>query len=244
MKKIYDLLIQTYGPQGWWPIWHEKPEKRYRKKSYTHPQNEKERLEICIGTILAQNTSWKNAEKAVENLAKQGYFDHVRKLAQIKKQKLAPLIRSAGYFNQKAERIITFARYVEKKHGNVTKMLKQTPHHLRVELLTLNGIGPETADSIILYGQKQPTFISDAYARRILARVNGWKKEPTYEELQKKILIQDSPFKKATYVEANELHAALVEHAKRFCTKNKPRCENCPLLNSSCVFGKKTENQK
>ncbi|MDP2666275.1 MAG: hypothetical protein Q8P05_02130 [Candidatus Diapherotrites archaeon] len=228
MKKIYQKLLLTYGPQGWWPIWHADASKRYRMGSYDHPRNEKELLEICVGALLAQNTSWKNAEKAVEQLSKKGYFDSVKKLSTTKKEIVIPLIRSAGYYNQKADRIIRFAQHVKENHGTMTTMLKQPAETLRAELLGINGVGEETADSILVYAAHQPYFIADAYARRILTRVHGWGKEPTYGKMVS-FVHEKMPPKPKNYVAYNEFHSLLVEHAKRYCTKTDPKCMHCPL---------------
>lgn len=224
LQKIYKQLLKEYGHQGWWPLLSieneggENPTKTgsikgYHPKNYSHPRTELERFEIIIGTILTQNTSWTNVEKALINLEKENLIDP-KKISESKKEKIAELIRPAGYFNQKAERLILV--------GNWFLAQKQTP--TREELLQLKGIGPETADSILLYAYKEPSFIVDAYTRRILTNLNLITENAKYDEIKQ--LIESSIPKDFKIYQ--EYHALIVEHAKRYYTKNKNK-DNCFL---------------
>ncbi|MBN1156321.1 endonuclease [Candidatus Woesearchaeota archaeon] len=222
IKKIYEILYKAHGRQGWWPVtpnWCHGRENRPIYHVLTRTENQ--RFEICLGAILTQNTAWKNVEKAIENLNKHHLID-IDELSKIKKEKLAQLIRSAGYFNQKAERLILFSRFVRKK--GIKNLLNAETAELRKELLSLNGIGPETADSMILYAFDKVTFVIDAYTRRIMSRIGICKEDASYEELQK---IFHDGLDKDRYL-FNEYHALLVEHAKRYC-KKKPECKECTL---------------
>ncbi|MBI2564959.1 hypothetical protein HYV79_03135 [Candidatus Woesearchaeota archaeon] len=237
MKKInqvYHALIDAYGKQGWWPVTDKGevfPEYKKRKAF-----SEKQMLEVCIGAILTQNTSWTNVEKAIMQLNKNKLIN-VNKLAKIDQSKLAQLIRSSGYFNQKAERLILFAKYLLNNYsGSINKFFNKPLQNLRQELLSMHGIGPETADSIILYAAKKPVFVIDAYTKRIFSRLGFCEKDISYHELQKMFHERlDCDFKLF-----NEFHALIVKHAKQYC-KKKPECNNCPL-NSKCQKTYKHKN--
>lgn len=196
MNKIlsmYNTLLKEFGKQHWWPT-----------------VSENKQFEIIIGAILTQNTSWKNVEKAINNLKKNKLID-IKKISNINVKKLAPLIKSSGYYNQKAERLKIIANFLI-KNKNPT----------RDELLNLKGIGPETADSILLYAFNKPVFVIDAYTKRIIKRI-GYKQEE-YNELQE--LFENNLPKK--YRLFNEYHALLVELGKNYCRK-KQVCKECPL---------------
>ncbi|MEM4266335.1 MAG: endonuclease, partial [Candidatus Woesearchaeota archaeon] len=181
IKSLYEHLLAKHGPQGWWPT---------RNMGY-HPSNksrklsEDEMLEICVGAILTQNTAWKNVEKALDNLFSARAMS-LRRLASMPRARLAQLIRSSGYYNQKAERLQLFARHVLKEHRSFSRMFKQDLEPLREELLSLKGIGPETADSMLLYAGRKPIFVIDAYTKRICAREGICKPDVEYHELQEK----------------------------------------------------------
>ena len=168
LLKFYKKLLLLYGRQGWWPLLGVKGEnptktgsmRGYHPGDYSYPKNDKQRFEICVGAILAQNTNWVNVEKALLNLQKAGVLD-AKKVLQIKKEKLAKLLRPAGYFNQKARKLKEFAQVY-------AKLGKRAP--TREELLKIWGVGPETADSILLYAYKLPFFVVDAYTRRVFAK--------------------------------------------------------------------------
>jgi endonuclease-3 related protein len=200
VKTIYNILLKQYGPQRWWPT-------RTKNKQF----------EVIIGAILTQNTSWKNVEKALINLEKQNLISK-DKILKTRKDKLAKLIRPSGYYNQKAERLKLAAKFFT-KHKQPT----------RQQLLEVKGIGPETADSILLYAFNQPIFVIDAYTKRIFSRIGMCKDHCEYHELQ---IIFHKSLKRSPKI-FNEYHALLVELAKQHCTKT-PSCKDCPI-NKLCA---------
>ncbi len=222
IKRIYQLLLEAYGRQGWWPV---TPigcrMDEYRPVYGVKGLTDKQRFEIIIGAILTQNTNWKNVEKALINLNKEKLID-INKIKNINIRKLASLIRPSGYFNQKAERLKIIADFLSK--NPINKLKKGNIKELREKLLELKGIGPETADSILLYAFDKPIFVVDAYTKRVFNRL-GYK-EGTYEELQKLFMGNLSEDAKIF----NEYHALLVELGKKYC-KNKPICQECPIKN-------------
>jgi endonuclease-3 related protein len=204
IKGFYYALYKRFGPQGWWPADTE--------------------LECILGAILTQNTAWKNVEKALENLRKEGLIS-IEKLALISIPALADLIRPSGYFNQKAMKVKNFIRFLmENYDGDLQKMLEEDTANLREKLLDVRGIGPETADSILLYAAKKPTFVVDAYTYRVLSRHGLIPEESTYGETQE--VFMDSLPKDAQLF--NEYHALIVRLGKEWCKKS-PMCEGCPL---------------
>ncbi|VVB80988.1 Endonuclease III [uncultured archaeon] len=211
---IFSKLFSAFGPQHWWPI---KGEYKPRKLS------EQDRLEICIGAILTQNTSWKNVEKALDNLHENKLID-LKNLANIKEQKLAELIRCSGYYRQKAKKLKIFAQHVL-KFGSLKIFFEQK--NLRDNLLSIWGIGPETADSIILYSAEKPVFVIDAYTKRIMSRFGVCKSDVDYHELQG-YFHERLPENHKLF---NECHALFVELAKRNC-KKVPDCSSCPIKKS------------
>ncbi len=204
LMKIYSLLYDRFGPQGWWPG--------------------EGTLEIIIGAILTQNTSWKNVERAIANIRAAGLMD-AEKLHRLDREKLAGLIRPAGYFNVKAKRLASFLAWLnENCRANPDSLRDRSPHTLREELLAINGIGPETADSILLYALEKPVFVVDTYTCRVMGRHGLIEPGCTYHDVQQLFtgtLQQDTKL-------FNEYHALLVCVGKDFC-KPKPKCENCPL---------------
>ncbi len=217
--EIYKALLEVYSYQGWWPLFNEETSKiEYHPRNYNYPKNDTQRFEICLGAILTQNTSWKNAEKALENLIKYNLLNK-EKLKSIEIKKLAKLIKSSGYNNQKAKKIKEFIKFLDSKKEITRK-----------NLLSIWGIGKETADSILLYVYNKPLFVTDSYTKRISSRLGFCKENINYDELQNllhKNLEND-------YELFNEYHALLVEHAKRFCRK-KPLCNNCPIK-TNCKY--------
>lgn len=195
LLKIYKNLYRKYGSQGWWPV-----------------TTKNKQFEIIIGAVLAQNTAWKNAEKAIANLKKNNLID-AKKIINADFRTLAGLIKAAGYFNQKAERLKTIAKFFLKN---------KNPS--REELLNVKGIGPETADSILLYAFGKPHFVIDAYTKRIMSRIGLCSAGIKYEQLQD-IFHRRLPKDAGLF---NEYHALLVELAKRHCMK-KPLCNGCPI---------------
>ena len=217
INKIYQKLLEAYSPQGWWPLFNNKTGKfEYHKGDYSLPKNDAQRFEIIVGAILTQNTSWKNVEKVINNLERNNMLN-LNSLKEIEAGKLSTIIKSSGYHNQKAKKIKKFIEFLDsKKEIN------------RKNLLSIWGIGKETADSILLYAKNQPIFVIDAYTIRIFSRL--FKKEFYYDTLQElfmKNLKQDVSI-------FNEYHALLVEHAKNAC-KTKPDCPAC-CLKKDCKF--------
>lgn len=206
-KLIYTKLYKSFGKQGWWPL----TIKGNHSNHYVGPpKTNNHRFEIILGAILTQNTNWKNVEKALHNLSKNNLIN-TKKIKQIKQDKLAQLIKPAGYYNQKAERLKLVADFIEKN-----------PNPTREQLLDVKGIGPETADSILLYAYNKPFFVIDAYTKRIFERL-GFK-ENNYEEWQK-TFTNNLPKDTTLF---NEYHALLVELGKNHC-KTKPVCSECPI---------------
>jgi endonuclease-3 related protein len=212
LAQVYKTLIKAYGKQNWWPT---------TLEGEIHPTchgnrvlSEKQRFEIIVGAILTQNTSWKNVEKAIFNLNKKGVLS-INKIKKINKKILAKLIKPSGYYNQKAERLKIAAEF-----------FSQNKNPTRGELLDVKGIGPETADSILLYACSKPYFVIDAYTKRVFSRTGLCDGKCSYDELQ--AIFHKSMPKKAKLF--NEYHALIVELAKRHCMK-KPVCKRCPIRN-------------
>ena len=204
LRDIYNLLYKTYGARHWWPA--------------------DNAFEITVGAILTQNTNWSNVEKAIFNLKKDKVLIPFR-LYGIDLKRLAKLLRPCGYYNIKAARLKSFVAYIFSKYGgNFSKMLRRPITALRRELLAIKGIGPETADSIILYAAKKPVFVIDAYTRRIMACQGVAEPDSNYEDIQSTFM---NNLPKSTKL-FNEYHALLVEHAKKVC-KTTPACHECIL---------------
>ena len=178
-----------------------------------------------VGAILTQNTNWQNVEKAISNLKKRRVLS-AKKLFLIPEKELAALIRPAGYFNLKARRLREFLRFFNKVYqGQLRRISAQRLPELRQQLLAVCGIGPETADSILLYALGKPIFVVDAYTKRILLRHGLIKQDAGYQDIQNLFmsnLDNDSGL-------FNEYHALLVRLGKDLCLKSKPRCKECPL---------------
>lgn len=205
LLKIYTLMLERHGPQGWWPA--------------------QTAFECAVGAILTQNTAWTNVEKAVRNLKSAGALS-VGAIERMPLAKLARLIRPSGYFNLKAERLKCFTRFVTKNHGgDIGALLSSETGELRQSLLSVKGVGPETADSIALYAAGKPLFVVDAYTKRITSRHGLTDGKATYGEVQS-LFAENLPQDAAMF---GEYHALIVRTAKDFCHKKKPDCENCPL---------------
>ena len=201
----YKKLHSHFGPQHWWPA--ETP------------------FEVMVGAILTQNTNWLNVEKAIKNI-KNARVLSASKLYALPPKKLSSLIRPAGYYNVKAKRLRSFLEYFLREYkGDCKKMSARETGILRGQLLSVNGIGPETADSILLYALGKPAFVVDAYTKRILSRHTLSKTDDPYDAVQKIFYKHLNP-DAALY---NEYHALLVKLAKEYCLKNKPKCQICPL---------------
>ena len=179
-----------------------------------------------VGAILTQNTSWRNVEKAIEKLKGKGVLNPVG-IHRLQKSKLASLIKSSGYFRIKADRLKSFVSFLfEEYDGKIKKMREEGLGELREKLLEVKGIGPETADSILLYGLRKPIFVVDAYTRRVLSRHGVVSERASYDEIQK-LFMDHLPWDERLF---NEYHALLVHLGKTLCKKN-PKCDSCLLQN-------------
>lgn len=205
VRRIYRKLSSTFGPQYWWPA--QTP------------------FEVMVGAILVQNTNWKNVEKAIARLKAKKVLTP-RKLHVLSLRQLARYIRPAGYFNVKARRLKNFvAFFIARYSGSVARMRAQPLESLRPQLLTVNGIGEETADSILLYALEKPIFVIDAYTKRIFIRHKIFQPNVTYQKAQE--FFHDRLRPSVTLY--NEYHALLVHTGKTFCQASSVRCSQCPL---------------
>jgi endonuclease III related protein len=236
--RYYTALYSHWGPQNWWPAL--------------------TRLEVIVGAYLTQNTSWSNVEKAIANLRRARVLS-VPGLRSIPLRRLATLVRPSGYFRQKARKLKTFIRFLDRNYaGSLDRMFAQPTDKLRVQLLELNGVGPETADSILLYAGNHPVFVVDAYTRRVFERHQIIPARSKYEEMRslvERALKAASPDSLRAELSAadsshhrprhpisrvsrmarseltqhyNELHALIVRDGNEYC-RATPRCEECPL---------------
>jgi endonuclease-3 related protein len=210
LRRAYRLLRGHFGHLQWWPG--ETP------------------FEVCVGAILTQNTSWSNVERAIANLKAAGVLE-ARTLLALDEPKLAALLRPAGYFNLKARRLRSFLRVlVEGYGGELERLFAGETVAVRERLLAINGIGPETADSMLLYAGEHHRFVVDAYTRRIFHR-HGWcAADAAYEDLQRlcESALDHTPrSKRLDYWQ--DYHAQLVIVGKVFCRPREPRCAECPL---------------
>ncbi|RME64468.1 MAG: endonuclease III domain-containing protein [Nitrospirae bacterium] len=205
IKEAFHLLYNAFGPQNWWPA--ESP------------------FEVIVGAILTQNTNWKNVERAIENLKAKGLLEPFA-LVNISEEELASLIRPAGYYNIKAKRLKEFLKvFCERWDCSIEKMKSTPQEELRKALLEIKGIGPETADSILLYALGRAVFVVDAYTKRILKRhgvIDGKEDYETIRELFEGSLPRDVTL-------YNEYHALIVRVGKTCCKNKTPLCEECPL---------------
>lgn len=232
--KVYQQLLDHYGPQGWWPLLQRSSQAGYTPDGY-HPGQYapdlqiSERFEIITGAILTQNTSWTNVRRSLVKLLEAAVRRNVPFgpgfVLRLEVAELAELIRSSGYFNQKAKKLRCMAEFCR------AGVNRAGPG--RSQLLALWGIGPETADSILLYAYNRPVCVVDAYSMRIFARLNGRNSNAkwSYGELQAAFHGQ-LPADPQVY---NEFHALLVEHAKQHCSSKNPKCSKCPLK-TDCMF--------
>ncbi len=214
LMAVYRRLFERFGPQGWWPA--------------------RTPFEVAVGAILTQSVAWVNVEKAIAALEAHGLLEPAALLA-APPGRLAELIRPAGYYNAKARKLKSFVEFLFARHGgSLERLFAQPLEPARRELLGVWGIGPETADSILLYAGGMPTFVVDAYTRRILSRLWPDPAAPflrDYEALRRFFLDRLEP-DPALF---NEYHALLVALGKGICRKGRPRCADCPLL-SLCRF--------
>ena len=233
IRSYYLTLLRKWGPQNWWPA--------------------QSRFEVIVGAYLTQNTAWINVEKAMINLRRARVLS-VKGIREMALPELEQLVRPSGYFRQKAQRLKTFIAYLDQKYGgSLDRMFAQPTEQLRAELLALNGVGPETADSILLYAGNHPVFVVDAYTRRILERHRIIHKKTSYEEIR--ALVESAisstepeslqvlkhgaeprhPVSRMSAAQRshlaqhyNEFHALIVRTGNEFC-RSLPRCEGCPL---------------
>lgn len=205
IAELYRTLLRSYGPQGWWPA--------------------EGAFEMMIGAILIQHTAWNNAEKALDNLRAAGLFD-ARRLKKISRTRLTNMIRPAGMFNVKADRIKHFLSWYQSQ-GEIEALQKLPTPTLRKKLLTVKGIGRETADDILVYAFHRPVFVVDAYTRRIFQRLGLSPDDENDEDLRARVesvMPEDA-------LKLGEFHALLVAHAKAAC-RSRPSCEACCLRHS------------
>ena len=202
--KMFNLLLSHFGPQNWWPA--------------------ETQLEMVVGAVLTQNTNWKNAGKAIENMKRKGLLslDSLRSLPVVE---LAQEIRASGYYNVKAKRLNNLINFLfERYNGDLAAFLDDETQTMREGLLSVKGIGPETADSILLYAAGRSVFVVDSYTHRILSRHGMTEEQTTYHELQE-LFMDHLPGDAALF---NEFHALIVQAGKNYC-RRKPICSNCPL---------------
>jgi endonuclease-3 related protein len=204
LREIFERLLKRFGPRNWWPA--ETP------------------FEVCVGAILTQNTAWSNVEKAISALKRSGVMT-AEALHSCDPECLAQLIHPAGYFNLKSRRLKDFTSWLSLEHqGSLERMFAGDWHVLRAELLRVRGIGPETADSILLYAGAKPSFVVDAYTRRLFLRLGMVPESAGYDHIRDLFMTglpEDVPL-------FNEYHSLIVEQCKRFC-RAKPLCSGCPL---------------
>lgn len=205
LKEVYRRLYDAYGPQNWWPG--------------------DSAFEVIIGAILTQSAAWSNVEKALYNLKAASVLSP-EGLRDIPQDELAVLLRPSGYFNAKAKKLKAFIAHLWESHqGDLQKLFARDTASLREELLSVHGIGEETADDIVLYAAGKPSFVVDAYTRRIVGRLGLARGAATYQEYQR-LFHGALPRKASLY---NEYHALLVRHGKDVC-KKMPLCAGCCLL--------------
>jgi endonuclease-3 related protein len=205
LRRYYDSLFAAYGPQHWWPG--------------------RTDFEIIVGAILTQNTSWSNVEIAMRNLRREKLLTP-RAIERVSLPRLAQLVRSSGYFRQKAKKLKCFVRFLRSEYGgSLSRMFRAPTAVLREKLLGVHGVGPETADAILLYAGQHPVFVVDAYTRRMLERHGLAEPTHSYEEIRQvfeRSLPSDAPL-------YNEFHALIVRNGKEYCRTSNPRCSECPL---------------
>jgi len=204
LETLYRALLDAYGPQHWWPA--------------------KTPFEVIVGAILTQNTAWKNVTRSIGALRDARLLD-LRSIHEADPERLAQLVRSSGYYNQKAKKLKAFCRHVvDRWEGRLDRFLNQEAAPLRGELLKIYGIGPETADSIVLYAAFKPSFVVDAYTHRVLHRHGLADEAYRYESLRARFMEHLEPDTRLF----QEYHALLVRVGRLHCRK-RPSCSSCPL---------------
>jgi len=212
LLEVYQKLLEHFGPQGWWPM----------RSGFDPPE-----WEVCVGAILTQNTSWRNVEKALNNLKNEEILSPLD-VIKIDKNRLENLIRPSGFYRQKAERLKIFADFVM-GFGSFEKFSKRVT---REQLLKVKGLGPETVDSILLYALSRPVFVVDAYTKRVFTRL-GFEDRKTYEEWRR-FFEENLPKDVGIYKES---HALIVELGKNWCRKS-PICKKC-IFQVDCAHNKR-----
>ena len=215
LRSVVQRLHRRYGDQHWWPG--------------------DGGFEIMVGAVLTQNTAWVNVERALANLRREAHLAPER-IAVCHPRRLARLIKPSGYFNVKAKRLRNFCRWYMEQ-GGTAALRRRSTEDLRHGLLSVNGIGPETADDILLYAFERPVFVIDAYTLRVLSRLGMIRGDEPYDELRlglQHALGPDVPL-------FNEFHALLVRHGKDVC-RPKPRCDACCLRRGCGKIGLRTED--
>jgi len=216
LQQIYDSFSKEYGPQHWWPA--DTP------------------FEVMLGAILTQNTSWTNVEKAMASLRDVCELTPEGVLS-LAPDRLEEAIRSSGYFRQKSARLRSFCQFLmDRYRGDLSGMGGYDTDELREELLSLNGIGPETADSILLYALQRPVFVVDAYTVRLFSRLGLCAEKAKYHEVQNLFMDHLEP----DFQMFNEYHALIVTHCKQACRKRTPECKDC-VLAEMCAFNLRSQ---
>lgn len=205
---LYQQLLNRYGRQSWWPA--------------------DSKFEVMLGAILTQNTAWSNVEKAIGNLKQQGALSATH-ILQMPADQLADIIRPSGYFNVKSKRLKSFCQWYEEQ-GGFQALIQQPTDRLRSGLLSVHGIGPETADDMLLYAFERPVFVIDAYTRRLFTRTAYADGLADYDVLRDQV----EKALKENVADMNEFHALIVRHAKDHC-KVTPVCHTC-VLNEQCLY--------
>lgn len=220
LRDILDLLRRQHsaplrnGRFGWWPA--------------------RSAFEIMVGAVLMQNTAWVNVEKSIARLREAGRLD-VDAILALSPAQLADLIRPSGYYNVKQKRLRALCEWYRER-GPLRRLKRRDTEDLREELLAVHGVGPETADDILLYALGRPVFVVDAYTRRVFSRLGWVSSRVGYEELRQ-LFERELPRDAALY---NEFHARIVLHGKRVCRARHPHCAEC-RLRSRCVYGQAVE---
>jgi endonuclease III related protein len=201
----FDAMLRAYGPQFWWPG--------------------RTRFEVIVGAILTQNTTWTNVERAIAELHREHLLSPPA-MGRVPVNHLASLIRSSGYFRQKARKLKAFVEFLRTRYqGSLNRMFATVTAELREQLLRVHGIGPETADCILLYAGNHPVFVVDAYTRRVLERHHLADRKESYDQIRQ-TFESSLPANSKLF---NEYHALLVHTGKHFCRKREPACQRCPL---------------
>jgi endonuclease-3 related protein len=206
---VYETLFKAFGPQDWWLG--------------------ETQLEVIIGAVLTQNTAWQNVERAIENLKEAGLLD-LQALHDVQQFRLTELIRPSGYFNIKGKRLKAMVDFLS-ENGGIENLAEGSAKDLRNALLEINGVGEETADSILLYAFDRPVFVVDAYTKRIFHRLGLLEENTGYREVQE-FFENRLPRDSALF---NEYHALIVRLGKEVCKKTRPLCGKCPI-NELCEF--------